>query len=223
MKEDNSTSSSFRDSVATIDADGKRIWLFPKKPRGKFYKQRKIVGWILLFIVFGFPFIKYHGDPLFLFDVVKRKFILFGVHFWPQDSYLFAIATLSILVGIVLFTAVYGRFWCGWTCPQTVFLEILFRPIEYLIDGDRKGGLPSARRPDPCLRSCFESSAAGRADPLAIVGLVVLVVRGGAVIGAARMLDFHEPSLRIVCIGRGLGCVARRGYGKKRQSRCREK
>jgi cytochrome c oxidase accessory protein FixG len=131
------TQSTFRDSISTVDEQGKRIWLFPKKPKGRFYNRRKLVGWTLLAILFGVPFIKYGGSPLFLFHVIKREFILFGIHFWPQDSYLFAIAMISLLVGIVLFTTVYGRVWCGWTCPQTVFLEILFRPIEYLIDGDR--------------------------------------------------------------------------------------
>lgn len=131
------TQSTFRDSISTVDEQGKRIWIFPKKPKGRFYNRRKIVGWTLLAILFGVPFIKYGGSPLFLFHVIKREFILFGIHFWPQDSYLFAIAMISLLVGIVLFTTVYGRVWCGWTCPQTIFLEILFRPIEYLIDGDR--------------------------------------------------------------------------------------
>ena len=138
MSEDKSTETpTFRDSISTVDEQGKRIWMFPKKPKGKFYNRRKIVGWTLLAILFGVPFIKVGGSPLFMFHVIKREFILFGVHFWPQDSYLFAIAMISLFVGIVLFTTVYGRVWCGWTCPQTVFLEILFRPIEYLIDGDR--------------------------------------------------------------------------------------
>ncbi len=127
----------FRDSIATVDEHGKRIWIFPKKPKGRYYNRRKIVGWTLLAILFGVPLIKINGSPLFMFHVIKREFIVFGVHFWPQDSYLFAIAMISLLVGIVLFTTVYGRFWCGWTCPQTVFLEVLFRPIEYLIEGDR--------------------------------------------------------------------------------------
>lgn len=127
----------FRDSIVTVDEQGKRVWIYSKKPKGKFYNRRKVVGWTLMAILFGMPFIKINGSPLFLFHVIKREFILFGVHFWPQDSYLFAIAMISLLVGIVLFTTVYGRFWCGWTCPQTVFLEVLFRPIEYLIDGDR--------------------------------------------------------------------------------------
>lgn len=139
MSEENLGTSqpTFRDSISTVDERGKRIFLFPKKPKGRYYTRRKFVGWTLLAILFGVPLIKINGSPLFMFHVIKREFILFGVHFWPQDSYLFAIAMISLLVGIVLFTTVYGRFWCGWTCPQTVFLEVLFRPIEYLIEGDR--------------------------------------------------------------------------------------
>jgi cytochrome c oxidase accessory protein FixG len=138
MTEKKENSGSFRDSITTIDESGKRVFVFPKKPKGRFYNRRLVVGWILMAILFIVPFIKVDGHPIFLFDVLQRKFILFGIHFWPQDTYLFAIAMISLLVGIVLFTAVYGRLWCGWTCPQTVFMEVLFRPIEYLIDGDAK-------------------------------------------------------------------------------------
>jgi len=136
MTEEYKKNENFRDSLSTIDEQGNRIYVNPKKPKGRFYNRRKIVGWGLLALLFGMPFIKVDGYPLFLFDVLKRQFILFGVHFWPQDSYLFAIGMISLLIFVILFTAVYGRVWCGWTCPQTVFLEILFRPIEYLIDGD---------------------------------------------------------------------------------------
>lgn len=135
MENDPQKKDSYRDSISTIDEQGKRIFVHPKKPKGKFYNRRLIVGWGLLAMLFVMPFVKMNGYPLFLFDVIERDFIVFGIHFWPQDSYLFAIAMISLLVGIVLFTAVYGRVWCGWTCPQTVFLEILFRPVEYLIDG----------------------------------------------------------------------------------------
>lgn len=138
MSAKNNTETSFRDSISTVDNQGKRIFIHPKKPKGRYFNRRLIVGWALLINLFLVPFIKVNDHPLFLFDVIQRKFILFGVHFWPQDSYLFAIGMISLLVGIVLFTAVYGRLWCGWTCPQTVFMEILFRPIEYLIDGDAK-------------------------------------------------------------------------------------
>jgi len=89
------TEPTFRDSISTVDEQGKRIYIFPKKPKGRYYNRRKIVGWILMTILFVMPLIKVNGSPLFMFHVIKREFILFGVHFWPQDSYLFAIAMIS--------------------------------------------------------------------------------------------------------------------------------
>lgn len=127
---------SFRDSVATINKEGKRNYLFPKKPKGKLYNLRTIASIVYLVVFFTLPFIKVGGQPLFLFDILERKFILFGVIFWPQDFYIFAIGFLSFVVFIILFTVVFGRVWCGWACPQTVFMEMVFRKIEYWIDGD---------------------------------------------------------------------------------------
>ncbi|MCU7551934.1 cytochrome c oxidase accessory protein CcoG [Chitinophagaceae bacterium LB-8] len=127
---------SFRDSVATINKEGKRNFLFPKKPKGKLYNLRTVASLVYLVIFFSVPFIKINGQPLFLFNIVERKFILFGVIFWPQDFYIFAIGFLSFIVFIILFTVVFGRVWCGWACPQTVFMEMVFRKIEYWLDGD---------------------------------------------------------------------------------------
>lgn len=127
---------SFRDSVATINKEGKRNYIFPKKPKGKLYNLRTIASIVYLVVFFTLPFIKVGGQPLFLFDILERKFILFGVIFWPQDFYIFAIGFLSFVVFIILFTVVFGRVWCGWACPQTVFMEMVFRKIEYWIDGD---------------------------------------------------------------------------------------
>lgn len=127
---------SFRDSVSTISEDGKRVFIRPKKPKGKFYSARTKVSIALLILLFGIPFIKVNGDPLMLFNILERKFIVFGVIFWPQDFGLFALAVITAIVGIILFTVIYGRIWCGWLCPQTIFLEMVFRKIEYKIDGD---------------------------------------------------------------------------------------
>ncbi len=126
----------FRDSVATIDEKGKRIWIFPKRPKGKFYNYRKITSYLLLLVLFTLPHIKLNGEPFFLLNVLERKFILFGKIFWPQDFYLFAIATILGVVGIILFTIIFGRIFCGWVCPQTIFMEMIFRRIEYWIEGD---------------------------------------------------------------------------------------
>jgi cytochrome c oxidase accessory protein FixG len=135
------SSSSFRDAVSTIDKRGKRVWIFPKKPFGTYYNARKIVSYLCLIILFGLPFIEVNGNPLFLLNVLERKFIIFGLIFWPQDFFLFGLAMLTFIVFIVLFTSIFGRLWCGWTCPQTIFMEMVFRRIEYWIEGDRTSQL----------------------------------------------------------------------------------
>jgi cytochrome c oxidase accessory protein FixG len=127
---------SFRDSIATINSKGQRNFLLPKKPKGRLYRLRTIATLVYLVIFFGLPFIKSGGQPLFLFNVLERKFILFGQIFWPQDFFIFAIGLLTFVVFIILFTVVFGRIWCGWACPQTVFMEMVFRKIEYWLDGD---------------------------------------------------------------------------------------
>jgi len=127
---------SFRDSVATISSDGKRNWIYPKKPKGKFYNKRTYVSIFFLVLLFAGPFMKLNGHPFILLNIIERKFILFGIAFWPQDFHLFGLAMLTFIVFIILFTALFGRIWCGWACPQTIFMEMVFRKIEYLIEGD---------------------------------------------------------------------------------------
>jgi len=127
----------FRDSIATIDKSGKRSWVFPKKPSGKFYKYRTYVSYYLLFFLLAAPFVKINGNQFLLFNVLERKFNIFGFPFWPQDFHLLVISMIIGVVFIILFTVVFGRIFCGWICPQTIFLEMVFRKIEYWIDGDR--------------------------------------------------------------------------------------
>lgn len=126
----------FRDRIATVDEDGKRIWVYPKKPSGRLYRARTILSIFLLAFLFGAPFIKINGEPLILLNILERKFIIFGLAFWPQDFHLFALAALTLAVFIILFTVVFGRVFCGWICPQTIFMEMVFRKIEYFIEGD---------------------------------------------------------------------------------------
>lgn len=128
----------FRDRIATVNEDGKRKWIFPKKPSGRFYNYRKIVSYALLAILFAAPHIKIGGEQMLLFNVLERKFVIFGKIFWPQDLYLFAIAFVIGVVFIILFTIIFGRLFCGWVCPQTIFMEMVFRRIEYWIEGDWK-------------------------------------------------------------------------------------
>ncbi|WP_040395996.1 cytochrome c oxidase accessory protein CcoG [Cesiribacter andamanensis] len=127
---------SYRDSISTVDREGKRVWVYPKKPKGKFTTYRNWVSLALLAILFAGPFVRVGGQPLLLLNILERKFIIFGQVFWPQDFYLFVLASLIGLIFIVLFTVVYGRVFCGWICPQTIFMEGVFRKIEYWIEGD---------------------------------------------------------------------------------------
>ncbi|BBE15958.1 type cbb3 cytochrome oxidase biogenesis protein CcoG [Aquipluma nitroreducens] len=128
--------STFRDRPTTFSKEGKRLWLFPKMPKGKLYNIRRVIAWALLAFFYLAPFLKFRGEPLVFLNFLERKFVLFGSTFYPQDFYLLVLAVIALVVFIVLFTVIYGRIFCGWVCPQTVFLEFLYRPIEYLIDGD---------------------------------------------------------------------------------------
>lgn len=126
----------FRDKPINLNERGGRKWVYAKKPSGKWWTRRTIVAYILLALWVGIPFIKINGNPLVLLDIANRKFIIFGAIFWAQDTFILALLMLSFVLFIVLFTVTYGRIWCGWSCPQTIFLEMVFRRIEYLIEGD---------------------------------------------------------------------------------------
>lgn len=126
----------FRDHFNAVNEDGKRNWFYPQKPKGAWHNKRV---WFTIFIVsllFITPFLKYNEQPLLLFNVIERKFIIFGIFIGPQDYWLFGLTMLSFMVFVVLFTSIFGRLWCGWACPQTVFMEMIFRKIEYAIEGD---------------------------------------------------------------------------------------
>ena len=127
---------SFRDRVATVDAKGKRKWVFAQKPKGRFYNIRTLVSLGFFVLFFSLPFIKINGRPLFLFNIPEARFIIFGKVFWPQDFFILGVTMITFIVFVVLFTAAFGRLFCGWVCPQTVFMEMLFRKAEYIIEGD---------------------------------------------------------------------------------------
>jgi cytochrome c oxidase accessory protein FixG len=127
---------SFRDTLSTVDEHGKRIWLYPKKPGGKLFNARQAVGYLLFAFMVVVPFIKVNGHPLFLLNVMERKFIVFGTVFWPQDFHLVAMGLITFIIFIIMFTVIFGRVWCGWTCPQTIFMELIYRRIEYWVEGD---------------------------------------------------------------------------------------
>lgn len=137
----------FRASIATVDDKGRRVWIYPKKPAGYYHRARLGVTVLLLSLLFAGPFVKIAGQPLLLFNVFERKFIIFGQAFWPQDFVLLAITLLAFFLFIILFTVVFGRIWCGWMCPQTLFMEMVFRKIEYLIEGDMAAQRRLAKAP----------------------------------------------------------------------------
>jgi len=136
----------FRDTIGTIDEEGKRAWIFPKKPSGRFYRYRKWVSYGLLIFLFASPFIKINGNQFLMFNVLERRFNIFGFPFWPQDFHLFVISMIIGVIFIALFTVAFGRIFCGWMCPQTIFMEMVFRRIEYWIDGDRGAQMRLAKQ-----------------------------------------------------------------------------
>jgi cytochrome c oxidase accessory protein FixG len=126
----------FRDSLQTINENGGRQWIFPKRPKGRLYNYRWLVAILLLGFLFIAPFVSYNGEPFILLNVLERKFIIFGQVFWPQDFHLLVLSIIALIIFIILFTVNFGRVFCGWACPQTIFMEFVFRQIEYLIEGD---------------------------------------------------------------------------------------
>jgi cytochrome c oxidase accessory protein FixG len=137
----------FRNELASVAPDGRRRWVYARQPSGRFYRARTIVSAGLMAFLVLAPFITLNGQPLMLLDIVHRRFVILGVLFPPQDFYLVVLMALTALVTLVLATVVVGRLWCGWLCPQTVFMEMLFRKLEFLIDGSAEQQLRRDRGP----------------------------------------------------------------------------
>jgi cytochrome c oxidase accessory protein FixG len=123
--------------LSTLNRDGTRRWIRPKLSKGKHYRRRLVTAWALIATFTLIPILKLGGKPLMLFDIPKREFTFFGATFLPTDTFLLMLLLFSIFIGIFLVTAVLGRVWCGWACPQTVYMEYLYRPLEVLIEGGR--------------------------------------------------------------------------------------
>jgi polyferredoxin len=126
---------SFRDRVSTVTEGGKRKWIYALKPSGMFTNARNVLAVFYLAIFFVMPFIKVNGMPFFMINIPEGRFIIFSKIFWPQDFFIFAIAMITFIIFIVLFTVAFGRLFCGWACPQTFFMEFVFRKIEWWIEG----------------------------------------------------------------------------------------
>ncbi|MES2778797.1 MAG: cytochrome c oxidase accessory protein CcoG [Bacteroidota bacterium] len=134
----NQNAPSYRDTISLVDKGGHRNWVYPKKPKGSLYTGRTWFSIALMTLLFVGPFLKLNEHPILLLNILERKFIILGIPFWPQDLPLFALLMLTFVVFIIVFTVVFGRIFCGWACPQTIFMEMLFRKIEYYIEGDFK-------------------------------------------------------------------------------------
>lgn len=127
----------FRNSVGTMDDTGKRKWVFPRKPKGKYTNYRNYTSYLLLSLFFGLPFVTINSNPFLLINVIDRKFFIVGQPFYLQDFFILALGAVTSVIFVMLFTVVFGRIFCGWLCPQTLFMEMIFRKIEYWIEGDR--------------------------------------------------------------------------------------
>jgi cytochrome c oxidase accessory protein FixG len=121
--------------LSTMTLDGKRKWIYPTPSKGRFYYRRLVTAWVLIALFALLPVVHIGGKPAIFLDVLHREFTFFGVTFFPTDTFLLLLLLVGILLGIILFTALLGRVWCGWACPQTVYMEFLFRPIESWIEG----------------------------------------------------------------------------------------
>jgi cytochrome c oxidase accessory protein FixG len=137
----------FRNELASVARDGRRKWVYARRPSGRLYRARTVLSWFLLAFLFLAPFIPVGSQPLMMLNVLERRFVLLGVLFRPQDFYLVVLIGLTLLVTVVLSTVVFGRIWCGWLCPQTVFMEMLFRKLEYVLEGSAEQQLRRDRGP----------------------------------------------------------------------------
>ncbi|WP_312765383.1 cytochrome c oxidase accessory protein CcoG [Epilithonimonas sp.] len=137
IKNSDKIEETFRDSVGTMDGTGTRKWVFPRKPKGKYTNYREYVGYSLIFLFVIMPFLKINGNPVLLINILDRKFFILGQPFYLQDFFILALGAVTSVIFVMLFTVVFGRIFCGWICPQTLFMEMIFRKIEYWIEGDR--------------------------------------------------------------------------------------
>lgn len=125
--------------LSTMDEQGNRIKLRPRPAHGRFWKWRGVVAWGLIALFLVLPFIEIGGRPAFLIDLVRREIAIGGMLFRPSDGVVLMLLGLVVVVAVFLVTALWGRVWCGWSGPQTVYMEWVFRPLERLIEGGVAG------------------------------------------------------------------------------------
>lgn len=135
------------DRLATTDKDGNRLWIIPARVRGKWKNRKTIFHIILLAIFVCTPWFRWGGKPIVLFDIFHRQFVFFGKVFAAHDAPLLFFVFGILGFGLIVVTALYGRIWCGWACPQTVFIEQVFRRIETWVVGNRAEQLAANKNP----------------------------------------------------------------------------
>ncbi len=132
--------------LPTLNQDGTRRRIRPKLYKGSLYTKRFVFAWGLMVLFVALPLIRIGGMPAVFLDVISREFTFFGTTFLATDGVLLMFLMLIIFVGIVALTAIVGRAWCGWACPQTVYMEFFFRPVERFFEGDRNAQLRIDKR-----------------------------------------------------------------------------
>lgn len=182
----------FRDRISTVDQQGKRVWVYPKKPKGKLTRWRQRVAYALVALLLAGPFIHIGGEPLLMINLVERRFVFLGQTFWPQDFLIFVLGFLAFIVFVALFTVAFGRLFCGWACPQTVFMEHVFRRIEYFIEGDWKQQMALNKGPWTADKALKKT-----AKHLVFFGISFLIgnIFLAYIIGSGELLDIiREPA-----------------------------
>ena len=183
------TPRTFRDRPINISDTGHRNWIYARQPKGDWYTRRTVVAWLAIAFLVLAPFIKINGNPMMLFDIANRKFSIFGQLIWAQDSYLLALIMAIAVVFIVLFTVIYGRVWCGWACPQTVFLEMIYRRIEYLFEGNYRKG----RKKEEITSQIFFRKAAKHAVFI-LISIIITNIFLNWIIGPEKLWEIiSEP------------------------------
>ncbi|MEM9692367.1 MAG: cytochrome c oxidase accessory protein CcoG [Myxococcota bacterium] len=150
--------------LPTLNDDGTRRWIDPKHASGRFNTARNVVGWGLIVLFVALPFVEVGGRPSMWLNLPRREFTFFGKVFLATDTDVLLLAMLSIFVAIFLLTALLGRAWCGWGCPQTVYMELVYRPVERFFRRFSKGYEKTWRQP------------AAQAGKLAVFTVISLVL-----------------------------------------------
>lgn len=120
---------------ASMDESGRRVFIFPAPVSGFWRRARNIVEILLIIFFLVLPWIKIGGHQALLLNIGDRQFSIFGLTFWAHDAPLIFFIVAFLAIGLAFITAVWGRIWCGWGCPQTVFIDGVFRRLEYWIIG----------------------------------------------------------------------------------------